>query len=130
MVSEPKISDRASLRWAILLLLVEAAGVVVASGLLAYYATTQPTVGVSSTIISVAFPFALAVVLALLAWQLRRRQAWARGPSIVLELLMVPIGYYMVAGGATWIGVPVMILGLLGAGLLLAPSSREALGIH
>ncbi|HEY2673303.1 MAG TPA: hypothetical protein VGJ07_23435 [Rugosimonospora sp.] len=130
MVTEPKTGDRTSLRAAIWLLLVEAVGVLVATGFLGYDAATQSTVGASSTVASVAFPLGLAVVLALLGWQLRRRQAWARGPAIVLEMLMVPVGYYMVAGGAVWIGVPVMIIGVVGAGLLLAPSSREALGIH
>lgn len=130
MVTEPKTGDRASLRAAIWLLFVEAVGVLVTTGFLGYAAATQPTVSAPSAIVSVVFPLGLAVVLALLAWQLRRRHAWARGPSIVLELLMVPVGYYMIAGGAAWIGIPVMIVGLAGAGLLLAPSSREALGIH
>jgi hypothetical protein len=119
-----------SLRWAIWLLLVEAAGIVVASGWLVYWAITQPRVGAESTVVSVGFPFALAVVIALLSWQLRRRQAWARGPAIVLEMLLIPIGFYMIGGGVPWLGAPVLVLGLVGAGLLLAPSSREALGIH
>jgi hypothetical protein len=129
-VTDPKTGDPASLRWAIWLLLIEAAGLVVATVLVAYYAATQPRVGVGSTIVSVAVVFGLAVVLALLGRQLRRHQAWARGPSIVLEMLLIPIGYYMIAGGVPWLGVPVLVLGVAGAGLLLAPSSREALGIH
>ncbi len=72
----------------------------------------------------------MAGVLGLLAWSLHRRQRWARGPAIVLELLLLPIGYYMVAGGVAWLGLPTMALGLVGAGALLAPTTRSALGIQ
>jgi hypothetical protein len=129
-VTEPKTGDPVTLRWAVWLLLVEAAGVVLASGLLGYYATTRPTVTAASAVTSVVFPLGLGVLLGVLGWQLRAHRSWARGPAIVLELLMVPIGFYMVSGGAAVVGIPVLVLGLVGAGLLLAPSSREALGIH
>jgi hypothetical protein len=129
-VSEPKTGDPVSLRWAIWLLFAEAVAIAVASGWLVYWAVTQPTVGAKSTVVSVGFPVGLAVVFGLLAWQLRRRQSWARGPAIVLEMLLIPIGFYMIAGGVAWLGIPVLVVGLVGAGLLLAPSSREALGIY
>jgi hypothetical protein len=60
---------------------------------------------------------------------LHHRRGWARGPAIVLEMLFIPIGYYMTTGGLAWLGLPVMALGLVGAGLLLAPSTRTALGL-
>src|SRR2546430_8879744 len=49
---------------------------------------------------------AVAVLLGLLSVTLGRARAWARGPSIALELLLVPIGYYMTVGGTPWLGVP------------------------
>ena len=76
------------------------------------------------------FPAALAVLLGWLAVTLARTRAWARGPSIALELLLVPIGYYMVAGGSAWLGVPTIIAALATTGLLLAPATRAALGIR
>jgi hypothetical protein len=36
----------------------------------------------------------------------------------------------MIAAGLTWLGVPTMIFGLVGSALLLAPSTRTALGLN
>ena len=35
-------------------------------------------------------------------------KTWARGPAIVLELLLLPIGYTMISGGLAYVGIPVM----------------------
>jgi hypothetical protein len=56
-------------------------------------------------------------------------KTWARGPAIVLELLLLPIGYTMISAGLAYVGIPVMLVGLFGAGLLLAPATRVALGL-
>jgi hypothetical protein len=73
------------------------------------------------------FAALMATVFGLLAATLRRRRSWARGPAIVLQLLLVPIGYSMASAGMAWAGVPVIVLGLAGAAALIAPSTREAL---
>jgi hypothetical protein len=69
----------------------------------------------------------MAAVFGLLAHALWRRRAWARGPGIVLQLLLVPIGYSMASAGMAWAGIPVIVLGLGGAAALIAPTTREAL---
>jgi MYXO-CTERM domain-containing protein len=114
----------------IALLGLEAIGLAVIVILLVYADFTAPSVGVTSAVAITTFTALLVVLLVGLAWGLRRRRAWARGPAIVLELLMLPIGYSMVSGGLAWLGVPVMLLGLCGAGALLAPATRAALGLH
>jgi hypothetical protein len=120
----------ATLRWAVWVLYVESVGVLAVTGLLIYDAIRIKTTHVAGAAGAIAFPFLVAVALAGFGWALRRRRAWARGPAIVLQLLMLPVGYYMISGGAAWAGVPVIGLGLIGAVLLFAPASREALGIH
>lgn len=75
------------------------------------------------------FAALMAGLLGGLAAALGRLRAWARGPAIVIEILLVPIGYYMITGGIAWLGVLTMAVGLIGAGLLLAPSTRTALGL-
>lgn len=69
----------------------------------------------------------LALALGGLTWALWKRRSWARGPAIVIELLLLPIGYTMATGGLGWLGVLVMAAGLAGAATLLAPSTRAAL---
>jgi hypothetical protein len=118
------------LRLAVALLLVEALGVGVVAVLFAYYGLTQSVTSTGGAVSAVLFPAGLAAVLALLGIQLARTRAWARGPTIALELLLVPLGYYMIVGGAPWLGIPAILAGLACTGLLLAPASREALDIR
>jgi hypothetical protein len=119
-----------TLRIAVVLLFVEAAGLAAVAALFAYDGLTQRAVSAGSAVTVVAFPAALGALLGVLGWQLTRRRSWARGPAIVLELLLLPLGYYMVVGGAAWLGIPAMVAGLACTGLLVAPASREALGIR
>ncbi|MGA8116547.1 MAG: hypothetical protein WCA46_23060 [Actinocatenispora sp.] len=72
----------------------------------------------------------LAVLLGSLGWWLAQGRSWARGPAIVLQLMLLPVGYFMITGGVAWAGVLVIALGLGTAALLIAPASRESLGIH
>jgi hypothetical protein len=81
-------------------------------------------------VIVTGFAALVAVLLGVLALALIRRRGWARGPAVVMELMLLPIGWFMISGGLAWLGVPVFLLGLLGAGLLVAPATREALGVR
>jgi hypothetical protein len=129
-VSEPRSTTPGTLRWAIRLLLLQALGVAVVTCLVLYAAFTQKAQTLATGLSTVAVPLGLAVLLGLLAWQLNRRRSWARGAAIVLQLLIVLSGATLVTSGLAWAGVPVILVALVGAVLLLAPSSREALGIH
>jgi hypothetical protein len=121
-----------TLRGAIGLLVVQAAGLLVLAGLVGYALWRENPADPFSRAF---LPFeilalVLAAVLALLGWQLGRRRAWARSPALALELLFVPLGYYFIQGGAAVVGVPMIVLALLCIGLLVAPASRAALGIR
>ena len=125
----PGRSGTPTLRWAVGLLLFEAAALIVLGLVLIWVAAAADSVSVSSAAATCAFAVVLGVILGALGYALRRTAAFARGPAIVLQMLMLPIGYYMIDAGLVWLGVPVMVFGLAGAGLLLAPSTRIALGI-
>jgi hypothetical protein len=118
------------LRWAVRLLWVEAGVLGALTVLLCYVAATHPAFGFDSAAATIGFTVLLGLAFLLFARSLVRRRAWARSPAIVLEMLLVPIGWYMVSGGVIYIGAPVMLAGLAGSVLLLAPSSRTALGVH
>jgi hypothetical protein len=122
-----------TLRLAVWLLLAQAVAVAGLVIFLVYQEVTETGTAAGNArgaILVIVYAAVMAGVLGLLAWSLHRRQRWARGPAIVLELLLLPIGYYMVAGGVAWLGLPTMALGLVGAGALLAPATRSALGIQ
>jgi len=118
-----------SLRWAIGLLTGEALAVTAVFGYVVYRSLTAAAVIVRDVALVVVFTAMMAALLALSSWALARRQAWARGPAVVLQLMLLPIGYFMIGGGLAWLGVPVLALGVGGAGLLVAPATREALDV-
>jgi hypothetical protein len=119
-----------TLRWAVVLLAIQTVGLVAIVGWLSYADLASPSQSTASAVGLTVFVALWAALLGGLAWALWRLRSWARGPAIVLELLLVPIGYSMASNGLPWVGVPVLLLGLTGAGLLLAPSTRAALGLR
>jgi hypothetical protein len=116
-----------TLRAAVVLLAGQAVAIAAVTGYLAYRDLADHT---SLTLTLTGFCAALAALLGFLGYSLARRRAWARGPAIVLELMLLPIGYYMIKGGVPWLGVAVLLLALCTAGLLLAPATRATLGVH
>jgi hypothetical protein len=114
-----------TLRWAIALLLAEAVAVVAVIG----YAALAGNVVISRDAPVLGFAAIMVAVLALLGWALARLHSWARTPATVMELMLLPLGWFMVRGGLAWLGVPLLAIGLVGAGLLIAPATRAALGV-
>jgi hypothetical protein len=119
----------APLRWAARLLRGEA----VALGLVAAYLLWQDLTGTATDLLSAVLVTGFAVggaaVLWLLGAALARRRPAARAPAIVLQLMLLPIGYYMVQGGLGWLGVPLVALGLGVVGLLVSTPTNRALGV-
>jgi hypothetical protein len=92
------------------------------------YADLTAPAGSTRTAVGVTLYVAMiAALMGFLTRSLAGRRAWARGPAVVLNLLLLPIGYSMAAGSLPWVGVPLIAVGLCGAGLLLAPGTRAAL---
>jgi hypothetical protein len=128
-VSDTRSTPPRPLWLAIGCLVVEAVGALAAAALLAAAAIRGPSVSVASAVSTVVVAVLLTVVFAALARLLARRSRGARGPALVLQLLLIPIGWYMARGATPWVGVPVLVVALLGAAGLLAPRTREELGI-
>ncbi|MFG2058304.1 hypothetical protein ACGFI9_30210 [Micromonospora sp. NPDC048930] len=120
----------ATLRWAVRLLRAEA----VALGLIAVWLIwsdlTAPTHDLTSALLVTAFAVAGAAALWGLGGALARRRAGGRAPAIVLQLMLLPVGWYMIQGGLGWLGLPLMVLGLAVTGLLVSTPSNRALGFH
>jgi hypothetical protein len=115
------------LRWAIVVVGVQTLAIVAYVGFLGYETVTQPVPGSAQ----ITGYFAVcALAFAALGVALARRKRWARGPTIVLQLLLLAIGYYMVRGGLWWLGAIVAASAVICVGLLLTPATRDALGIH
>jgi hypothetical protein len=127
-----------ALRWAVWLLRGEAVAlgvVAVLVGLITLSTQAQgedvsPPPDLTAALLLTAFAAAGAVALWLLGRALASRRTAARAPAIVLQLMLLGIGYYMTRGGLGWLGLPLIALGLLECGLLVSPSTTRALGVE
>ena len=118
-----------TLTWAIRLLFGEAVVVGLITLGSIWLGLTTSSVTAASAAATSGFAALCTAILAGLGFALSRKKALARGPSIVLQMLMIPLGYYAVVGGLAPLGVALIAVGLLGSGFLLAPSTRTALGL-
>lgn len=82
--------------------------------------------GITEAVVSVL----IGLLFGVLGYALVRGHRAARTPAIVLELTLLPIGYFMISSSVVWEGVLAIVLGVAVTGLLVTPSVRDSLGIH
>jgi hypothetical protein len=120
-----------SLRLAVLVLWIEALLVAVLAIVDAMKLVTGHPEKPGWGAVLAAMVLAVALLLAQLGRWLVRRRRWARGPAIVLQLMALPVAWFMATGEGTGLtkvgGVVVAAFAVTGAALLLAPSSRLGL---
>ncbi|WFE42173.1 hypothetical protein [Micromonospora sp. WMMD998] len=116
------------LRAAVLLLRAEAVALGLVALWLIWSDLTAERTDLTSALLVTVFAVAGAVALWALGGALSRRRTGARAPAIVLQLMLLPIGWYMLTGGLGWLGLPLMALGLGVVGLLLSGPTNRALG--
>lgn len=117
-----------TLRWAVRLLRAEAVAVGLVAAWLLWADLTATTTDLTSALLVTAFAIGAAAALWALGGALTRRRAGARAPAIVLQLMLLPIGWFMIQGGMGWLGVPLIALGLGVTALLVSTPTTRALG--
>ncbi|MGC4894183.1 hypothetical protein [Micromonospora sp. DT31] len=117
-----------TLRAAVLLLRLEAAALGLIAVWLIWSDLTASATDLTSALLVTVFAVGGAAALWALGGALARRRAGARAPAIVLQLMLLPIGWFMIEGGMAWLGVPLMVLGLGMAGLLVSGPTNRSLG--
>jgi hypothetical protein len=115
-----------SLRWAAVVVGVEAAAVALGGLVVLYLTLTSTAVSVASALAQVVLEFAGAIVLAACALGLWRVAGWARGPVVVLQLLLAAMAYTAFQAGQPLVGVPVLALAAAELYLLATPEARLA----
>ncbi|RIV35934.1 hypothetical protein [Micromonospora radicis] len=119
-----------TLRWAVRLLRGQAVAVGLVAAWLIVADFTATSTDLTSALLVTAFAVGTAVALWALGGALLRRRAGARAPAIVLQLMLLPIGWFMIQGGLGWLGVPLIALGLGVTWLLVSPPTTRALGFE
>ena len=123
----PRTEAPRTLRWAAIVVGVEAAALAVGALLLLYLVVTSTADSVAAAVGEVVFVAAGAAVLAACAVGLWRVAAWARGPVVVLQLLLAALAYTTAfQAGQPAIGLPVLVLVAVELYLLATPESRLA----
>ncbi|MEO3778090.1 hypothetical protein ABGB16_14840 [Micromonospora sp. B11E3] len=117
-----------TLAWAVRLLRAEAVALGLVAVWLVWADLTADTTDLPSALLVTAFAGGGAAALWALGGALGRRRAGARAPAIVLQLMLLPVGWYMIQGGLGWLGVPLMALGVGVSALLVSPQTTRALG--
>lgn len=117
------------LRWAVWLLRGEAVALALLAAFLVFEDLTATATDLASALFLTAFAIGGAAALWGLSVALNRRRVAARAPAIVLQLMLLPVGYYMVQGGLAWLGIPLAALGLLVCALLVSAPTNRALGL-
>jgi hypothetical protein len=116
-----------ALRWAAVVVGIEAAAIAVGAVVLLYLTFTGTADSLGRALAEVVMVGAGAAVLALAALGLWRVSAWARGPVIVLQLLLAALAYTTAfEAEQPLIGVPVLVLVAAELYLLATPEARLA----
>ncbi|WP_245753763.1 hypothetical protein [Geodermatophilus ruber] len=116
-----------AVRRAALVVAVEAAGLAVLALVLLYltFASTPESTG--RALAEVVYVGFFAVLLGAAAVGLWRVSGWARGPVIVLQILLGLFGYYSAfEWGGAFVGIPILALVGLELYLLATPEARLA----
>ncbi|MGH3647811.1 MAG: hypothetical protein ACRDTM_11640 [Micromonosporaceae bacterium] len=119
-----------TLKWAVALLALETLVVVGLTVFLGYEDLVGAAENQGLATFMTWYAGAYAAGFAVATWGLARRKRWSRTPALVLNLFLVPVGWFMIQEGLWWAGVPIIGYALLVAWLLLVAPTREALGIH
>jgi hypothetical protein len=116
-----------SLRWAALVVVVEALGALAGAAATAWFAVTGQVSSTKNAVGIVAVALVGAVLLALCARGLWRVASWARGPVVVFQLLLGLIGYSAAFQyGAPPVGIPLLVLAAAELYFLATPEARLA----
>jgi hypothetical protein len=125
----PPDTTPASLLLAVSLLRAEAVALAVVTAYLIYQDLTGEATSLGVAIALTCFAALGAAGIALVARALARRSVAARGPAVVVQLMLLVVSYYMLQADLLVVAVPLIALALTTGAALLAPATTKALGL-
>jgi hypothetical protein len=118
-----------TLAWAVRLIYLESAGLAALTGYLVFLDLTADDLRVGVAVALTVLSAAAAAAVFLVARGLGRKRSVVRGPAIVVQLFVIAAGGYLVQVRPLWLGVVLLVLGVLAGVLIVLPPSTRALGV-
>jgi hypothetical protein len=122
------VDKPATLAWAVRLLHLESVALAALTGVLVYLDVTGGALHVGMAIGLTLFAALAAVAVFFVARGLGRRVSGYRGPAIGVQLFVIATGGFLVQVDPRWLGVVLILFGVLTALLIVLPASTRALG--
>lgn len=113
------------------LLLFEGAAAVVAGGVWALRSLIDQPQSLGASLAGAAFAIISGAVIGRLAFSLRVLQIWSRSPLITVQILLLPVGFALIAqGNNPTYGVPILAVAIVLMYLLLCKPVSSLLDRH
>lgn len=130
MTGEKAVVDNpATLMLAVWLVYLESAGLAGLTVWLVVLDLTSDMLSVGAAVALTVMAAAGAVAVFFVARALGQRRIHARGPAIVVQLFVIAAGGFLIQVGPLWLGVVLMVLGVLTGVLTVVPPTTRALGV-
>ncbi len=124
------VTESLPLRVAVWLLAAQSVGLFAIALLMLWLSLTKEESSAGAGVAEAVTAAGVGVLLALSARSLMRGKSRLRGIAVFVELMFLPLGYYLAQAGLWWFAVPAWILGITTVALLVAPSSRKVIGLE
>ena len=111
-------------------LAAQAAGLALVTCWLLWLSATRDETSTGAGVAEAVVAAGVAALLAAAMLSLRRGRSGMRGVAVFVELMLLPLGYYLAQAGLWWFAVPAWILGVGTIAALLAPATRESVGVR
>jgi hypothetical protein len=123
------VDNPATLVWAVRLLFLECVALVGLAVYLVVLDLTADDVQIGLAVSLTVLPLIGAVAVFFVARSLARRSIHARGPAIVTQLFVIAAGGFLIQVNPLWLGVVLMVYGVLTGVLVVLPPTTRALGV-
>ena len=124
------VTESQPLRVAIWLLTAQSVGLFAIALWLLWLSLTHEETSAGAGLAEAGTAAGVGALLALSARSFKRGNSRLRGIAVFIELMFLPLGYYLAAAGLWWFAIPAWILGITTVALLVAPSSRKVIGLE
>lgn len=125
----PSVTRAPALTIATVVLFAQAIGLLGLSVWLVVLALTQKETSVGAGFAEAVIALGVAVLLGAAARSMRQGRSGLRGAAIFIQLMFLPLGYYLAQADLWAFAIPAWLVGAGTAVLLLLPSTRESVGL-